>query len=552
MKSIKTKITALVLCCVVFSSVSVGVAGMLHSRSAVAADSVQIMNLLCENRAEELNALLKRIEQSVETLTLYASYQMEDVGRFKTDAEYVDEYAASLLDIALNAGQSTEGALTVYLRFNPEFTSPTSGFFCGRQVRSGAFQELPPTDLSRYDPSDIEHVGWYYIPVSSGKGAWMAPYFNDNIGVEMVSYVVPLYAGGTLIGVVGMDIDFNMLAQVVDNTSIYRTGYTFLTNKNAEIEAHKTLPRSTDLANFNNGEFRETAQLLKNGSSNGGKLISYTYEGEEKRAAFRLLDNGMRLVLTAPGSEIDEQADQLMVQLLVAILIVALAAATISVAYAVKLVKPLVELTGAAKKIAEGDLSVSITHQSNDEVGALAESFRQTVAHLHKYISYINELAYRDPLTGVKNKTAYLENVKRLEEDARIRRVQYAVLVFDINGLKEVNDTRGHDFGDMLIIGACKIICGVFKRSPVYRIGGDEFVALLEERDYDRYPELLDELQAAFNAYNADAHNEIKISVARGIAIYSEETDLTYNDVFKRADNAMYHNKLEMKKTMES
>lgn len=548
MKSIKTKIMALVLSCVVFSTVSVGVFSMLHSRNAVASDSVQIMNLLCENRAEELNALLKRIEQSVETLTLYASYQLDDPGRFKTDADYVDAYAASLLDIALNAGQSTEGALTVYLRFNPEFTSPTSGFFCGRQVRSGMFRELPPTDLSRYDPSDIEHVGWYYVPVSNGKGTWMEPYFNDNIGVEMVSYVVPLYAGGTLMGVVGMDIDFGMLAQVVDYTSVYRTGYTFLTDKDAKIEAHKTLPRGTDLTGYNSGEFREMAEMLRSGGSNGNKLINYTYEGDAKRAAFRTLDNGMRLVLTAPSSEIDEQADQLMVQLLVTILVVALAAATISVVYAVKLVKPLVELTGAARKIAEGDLSVSITHKSNDEVGALAESFRQTVAHLHQYISYINELAYRDPLTGVKNKTAYLENSRRLEEEARIRRVQYAVLVFDINGLKEVNDTRGHDFGDMLIIGACKIICGVFKRSPIYRIGGDEFVALLEGRDYEHYPELLDELQAEFDAYNADGRNDLKISVARGIAIYSEETDLTYSDVFKRADNAMYHNKLEMKR----
>ena len=77
---------------------------------------------------------------------------------------------------------------------------------------------------------------------------------------------------------------------------------------------------------------------------------------------------------------------------------------------------------------------------------------QQTVNHLQKYINYINGLAYRDGLTGVKNKTAYQETVIRLEEQTRIGRPQFAVVVFDINGLKEINDTNGHDFGDMLII----------------------------------------------------------------------------------------------------
>lgn len=54
------------------------------------------------------------------------------------------------------------------------------------------------------------------------------------------------------------------------------------------------------------------------------------------------------------------------------------------------------------------------------------------------------------------------------------------MIVFDINNLKIINDTLGHDFGDILIIDSCKLICKVFKRSPVYRIGGDEFVVILE------------------------------------------------------------------------
>lgn len=113
----------------------------------------------------------------------------------------------------------------------------------------------------------------------------------------------------------------------------------------------------------------------------------------------------------------------------------------------------------AAKKIAEGDYSVSISNQTKDEVGTLAESFQKTVDSLQKYITYINGLAYRDPLTGVKNKTAYQEAERQMEERMRTGQPEFAVVVMDINGLKTVNDTCGHDFGDILIIDACKLIC---------------------------------------------------------------------------------------------
>lgn len=201
----------------------------------------------------------------------------------------------------------------------------------------------------------------------------------------------------------------------------------------------------------------------------------------------------------------------------------------------------------AAKKIVAGDLSISLTQATKDEVGTLSDSFQQTVDHLQKYINYINGLAYRDSLTGVKNKTAYQEAEHRLEEEIRQGRPEFAVIVMDINGLKFVNDNYGHDFGDMLIIDACRLICRTFKRSPVYRIGGDEFVTILEGWDFEHYPVLLEEFQRGMDEHNKSGRPDSHLSIARGIAIYSSETDLVFANVFKRADDAMYQNKAAMK-----
>ena len=258
----------------------------------------------------------------------------------------------------------------------------------------------------------------------------------------------------------------------------------------------------------------------------------------------------MRLALTAPAGEIDASKNSLILQILVSTAAIALLAILLTILMTRRLIKPLRELNDAAKKIAEGDLSVSLSHQTKDEVGMLADSFQQTVSHLQKYIDYINGLAYRDGLTGVKNKTAYQETIARLEEKTRTGKPEFAMVVFDVNNLKQVNDTMGHDFGDILIIESCKLICKVFKRSPVYRIGGDEFVAILENGDYEHYNELLERFQEALNDYNKYAGPDGKISIARGIAVYEEYVDLTAGDVFKRADDAMYQNKLMMKRLM--
>ena len=141
--------------------------------------------------------------------------------------------------------------------------------------------------------------------------------------------------------------------------------------------------------------------------------------------------------------------------------------------------------------------------------------------------------------------------IRDRQKEAHLGRPAYAVMVLDINGLKAVNDHYGHDFGDMLIIDACKLLSQVFKRSPIFRIGGDEFVVLLEDYEYDHYEALLKQLEEAIAQHNQAAPEHNQVSIARGIAFYDEATDLSFNDVFKRADEAMYQNKAQMKERLD-
>ena len=535
MKSIQTKFIVLILGCILLSSSVIGGAGILNAKHVVDEDSVKIMNLMCKEKTQEINALLSRIQQSVKTLAVYSIEQLESVERLKTDSEYINAYTQKLEAVAVNAASNTEGAMAVYVRFNPEFTPPTSGLFWSKTALDGSFRQHLPTDFSRFSPEDTEHVGWYYIPIRNGKATWMHPYLNKNINVQMISFVIPLYMNNQTVGVVGMDIDFSVITDIVKGMRVYQNGYAFLTDKAANIMCHREF-----------GALRPVALEIQNGTS-GSSLFSYTWRGEDKKMAFRTLSNGMKLAITSPVSEINAARNNLTLQISVALIVIATFSVLLTVIMTRRLTRPLRELNEAAKKIAAGDLSVCLTQQTKDEVGTLAESFQQTVEHLQKYISYINGLAYRDALTGVKNKTAYQDTESRFEEEMRQGKPEFAVVVLDINGLKKVNDTYGHDFGDMLIISACRLICKTFQHSPVYRIGGDEFVVILEKSDFDHYPELLEKLQKEIDGYNRNARADTQVSIARGIAIYNSETDLVFANVFKRADDAMYQNKAAMK-----
>ena len=141
MKSIQTKFIVLILGCILLSSSVIGGAGILNAKHVVDEDSVKIMNLMCKEKTQEINALLSRIQQSVKTLAVYSIEQLESVERLKTDSEYINAYTQKLEAVAVNAASNTEGAMAVYVRFNPEFTPPTSGLFWSKTTLDGSFRQ---------------------------------------------------------------------------------------------------------------------------------------------------------------------------------------------------------------------------------------------------------------------------------------------------------------------------------------------------------------------------------------------------------------------------
>ena len=176
----------------------------------------------------------------------------------------------------------------------------------------------------------------------------------------------------------------------------------------------------------------------------------------------------------------------------------------------------------------------------------------QNLYDLDKQIThnnFVRQLAYTDGLTHLRNRTAYMEKIEELEENID-KHPSVGIVTFDINFLKITNDTFGHNVGDDLIISAAEVIKNTFSENCyLYRIGGDEFVAIIDspiaEKLYKAYSMLFN---ANINNFNNFYNKPYKLSIAYGCAFYNANKNITLNEIIKMSDKNMYENKIVSKK----
>lgn len=407
MNTLKTKVVILVVICTVISTAICGGLSLLGTINISNQDAQKIMSVQCENSSQDINNTLNCIEQSVDTLAALAEQSLTDMDEFRTNEQYVEDYTKALEPIALEFAKNTEGALTYYIRYNPEFTEPTSGIFATRDSDDAEFEQLTPTDFSIYDPSDVAHVGWYYIPVQNGEATWMDPYLNSNINVYMISYVVPIYVDGVSVGIVGMDIDFSNIEDIAEGISLYQSGGAFIVNSSNQIVYHKELEFGTDLSAANNGELASLDADL-NDSSKVGTELNYRWKGKKNVGCYQSLVNGMKLIMFAPEDEIRASSNNIMWMMVLAEAIAIIFSAVVGFFLSNGIVSPIKQVTEIIKQIAELNLKrderIYKLSKMKDETGAMSRAVQEMNERLLDMVEKLEE-------TGI----IVLENAEQLK-----------------------------------------------------------------------------------------------------------------------------------------
>ncbi len=376
-----------------------------------------------------------------------------DYDSFRQSKDYADTYTETVQQAVLDFANHTNGAVTVYLRYNPNYSNPTSGVFAQRQSVDSELQCLTPTDFSMYDESDVEHVGWYYLPVQAKEAIWMSPYMNENVNIYMISYVVPLFAeDGTSIGVVGMDIDFSQITDLVDETKVYQSGYAFLTDASAAVMYHKNADEGTKLSDLDSSLSKSADFIGDDG--NQGKTMDYSYKNVNKKFAFYNLDNGMKLVLTAPVSEIYSEAYGLAKMIILAMIVAFILSAVIGIVMGTGLTKPIRQLTSVIEQTAAldfrpteagaklrkqkdeiGDMATKI-HDMRKKLRAMMENLQQTQQVLETNTGNLNQLMKQNSAYAEDNSAATQELAAGMEETS----ANAAHIVENVGIMRESSD----------------------------------------------------------------------------------------------------------------
>ncbi len=546
MKSIRSKLIVLSLSSVLFTSAVQGSAGLFGFKKMTESDSARIMNLICAEQAQKLNNLFLRVEQSASLLEGHATRGLKTAGSLMQASEQREEFAREIASACYNVASHTEGALSAFVRFSPDVAPSDFGSYCHVDAATGTFQFLSPTDLASYRPDEHEHVGWFYEPAAAGRPLWMKPYFNANTNQRIISYVIPLYHEGRFVGVAGLDVKSTHLKEAV-TAMRYEKGTAFLADEEGTVVYHPHLKAGTPKPE---SMWTGPAIAEEFKGTDAHSLQSYELDGVDKLMAYRSLRNGMRLVLACTVDDLYRESRELMRKTFWQLCAMTLIFGALALWIAGRIAAPLRELASAMRRMAAGDLDVEIKHGSHDEIGQLAEVFRDMTVRLKAHVSNISGLAYKDALTGVRNRAAFLEEQAERQKSMLKDSRPFALMVLDVNGLKRVNDSFGHAAGDRVIMLACRAICRTFKHSPVFRIGGDEFVVLLEGADLASLDWLCRSLQSEIDEMNQRTDLNVPLSLAYGVARSGEVAGESFEELLRRADRKMYLCKTEMKKAL--
>ena len=356
----------------------------LRTNAILNDDSQEILSSVADYYANVIDDNFRSTEQSVGTIYIYANKRAETYTAFLDNEYERDQYTYDVSELGKSIAENTRGAMAVYLRYNPDDYGAVSGFWYTINLSDNSWQPSVPTDMSLYEKDDLEHVGWYYIPVATGEPMWMDPYYNANLGVDMISYIIPYYYKGYTVGIIGMDISMDLLKEAVAEVSVYETGRAFLIEKNGNLIFHEDYPSGISFDSLSAKDQEYFQSILKLDLDEPGLFRSR--DGKEQKLILKELKNGMILGIYAPLSEINTPQHVLQRQQLVISVIILVLAILVGLVFVKTLTRPLKKMTNVAEHYANGDFSEEMSVQTKDEIGILSQSLQTMSTSLQKQI----------------------------------------------------------------------------------------------------------------------------------------------------------------------
>jgi diguanylate cyclase (GGDEF)-like protein len=223
-------------------------------------------------------------------------------------------------------------------------------------------------------------------------------------------------------------------------------------------------------------------------------------------------------------------------------------AALLSFLFSGTISRPLMLLKHAADRVAQGDLDCRVEIDTEDEIGELAASFNKMVEdmkrsteQLHEANRKLHEFSITDRLTGLNNYAHFMDELKKEEARAGRSNSNFGVILFDLDLLKKVNDTYGHEKGNILLRAVADILkANARQMDTVARYGGDEFVMLMPDSN-GAEREAAERIRKNIESteFTGIADTPLRITISGGVCTYPRDAR-SVNELLDKADKGLY------------
>ena len=338
-----------------------------------------------------VDTILSEIETRIGVIEL-AVTDIPDQNRIQAkDLDYFKSFEGNMNNLLVDGTKDIPGLVASYVRYDPALTYGTSGTFYTDTDGDGKLEAVTPTDLAAYEPSDTEHVGWFYTPLANKKATWMEPYFNANISKTIISYVVPFYLkNGDNYGVTGVDFDFAYLDDLLKKNQKYEGDSSFLINAEGKILYHAQYQNGENFQEIEDGKYADAFKEMQE------KDHGFVHEGSGKSSilmGFTTLENGWKIVTVPSYHEIYGSLENFKMTFAVFSVFFAAFMLVLAVLVGNRIARPIVKLSKSVEKMSQGALDEKITVKDQTEIGALAHSLESLGEQLKNYKLYIGEIS---------------------------------------------------------------------------------------------------------------------------------------------------------------
>lgn len=387
--------------------------------------------------------------------------------------------------------------------------------------------------------TDYSHSSIFQNIIKTGK--LQSDVIHDNENSKDILLGVPIInKSGNVIGILQRIININYLNNYIKDLEIGDTGYLYIIDQHGDTLSHYYSNR----VNLKKTDIQDMKELLNvieqsvNGTLPLDKgFFEYTIDDIKIKAYYVVEPNTNWLIIVAvPHDEVHAAAKEATNYLAFVTIIATLIAGIIGLLISRSIIIPLTKFKNKIEIIATGKFDERCTYNRRDEFGELAQNINLMAENLDANEKTLLSLALDDELTRMANrKSIYLTMNTHFDKTSN-----EAVILLDLDGFKNVNDTLGHDFGDKVLIEVANILKHL-STDQVYpaRLGGDEFMAFISY--YENQEEVTTLASTILEKINSikEIHSK-PISISASIGIAFKENETTYNQLIKKADEAMY------------